>query len=85
MSQELSLTGGKLVAVKCDVSKEEDILMMSADNIAGLGCDALLLSGSIQGQRKQFYIGQAKLLEAFECTGKGHLPIDTQANYSYIV
>ena len=31
LSQELSPTGGKLVAMKCDVSKEEDILsMMSA-------------------------------------------------------
>ena len=31
MAQELSPTGGKLVAMKCDVSKEEDILsMMSA-------------------------------------------------------
>ena len=58
MSQELSPTGGKLVAMKCDVSKEEDILsMMSAIksqfggadiciNNAGLGRDASLLSGS---------------------------------------
>ena len=31
LSQELSPAGGKLVAMKCDVSKEEDILsMMSA-------------------------------------------------------
>ena len=58
LSQELSPTGGKLVAMKCDVSKEEDILsLMSAIksqfggadiciNNAGLGRDASLLSGS---------------------------------------
>ena len=28
LSQELSPTGGKLIAMKCDVSKEEDILSM---------------------------------------------------------
>ena len=58
LSQELSLAGGKLVAMKCDVSKEEDILsMMSAIksqfggadiciNNAGLGYTSPLLSGS---------------------------------------
>ena len=59
MSEELSPAGSKrLVAIKCDVSKEEDILsMMSAIksqfggadiciNNAGLGHYATLLSGS---------------------------------------
>jgi len=58
LSQELSPAGGKLVAMKCDVRKEEDILsMMSAIksqfggadiciNNAGLARDAPLLSGS---------------------------------------
>ena len=64
MSQELSSTGGKVVAMKCDVSKEEDILsMMSAIksqfggadicvNNAGLLHDASLLSGSTEMWRE---------------------------------
>ncbi|XP_065892553.1 dehydrogenase/reductase SDR family member 11-like isoform X1 [Dysidea avara] len=60
LSQELSASGGKLVAMKCDVRKEEDILsMMSAIksqfggadicvNNAGLGYDAPLLSGTTE-------------------------------------
>ena len=63
MSQELSPTGGKLVAMKCDVSKEEDILsMMSAIksqfggadicvNNAGLGYDEPLLTGDAEKWR----------------------------------
>ena len=58
LSQELSPAEGKLVAMKCDVSKEEDILsMMSAIksqfggadiciNNAGLAHNAPLLSSS---------------------------------------
>ncbi|XP_065892565.1 dehydrogenase/reductase SDR family member 11-like isoform X2 [Dysidea avara] len=58
LSQELSKSGGKLVAMKCDVRKEEDILsMMSAIksqfggadicvNNAGLAHHAPILSGS---------------------------------------
>ena len=58
LSKELSVAGGKLVAMKCDVRKEEDILSMmneiksqfgGADiciNNAGLGHYATLLSGS---------------------------------------
>ena len=63
LSQELSPTGGKLVAMKCDVSKEEDILsMMSAIksqfggadiciNNAGLGYDEPLLTGDTEKWR----------------------------------
>ena len=64
LSKELSPAGGKLVAMKCDVRKEEDILsMMSAIksqfggadiciNNAGLGYDAPLLSGSTEVWRE---------------------------------
>ena len=64
LSQELSPTGGKVVAIKCDVSKEEDILsMMSAIksqfggadiciNNAGLGHYATLLDVVVQCGRK---------------------------------
>ena len=68
LSQELSPAGGKLVAMKCDVSKEEDILsMMSAIksqfggadiciNNAGLGHYATLLSGSSTMWREMFEV-----------------------------
>ena len=68
MSQELSPTGGKLVAMKCDVSKEEDILsMMSAIksqfggadiciNNAGLGREASLLTGSTEKWREMIEV-----------------------------
>ena len=58
MSKELSPAGGKLVAMKCDVSKEEDILSMMSViksqlggvdiciNNAGLGYTSPLLSGN---------------------------------------
>ena len=71
LSQELSPTGGKLVAMKCDVSKEEDILsMMSAIksqfggadicvNNAGLAHNAPLLTGSTEMWRE--------MLEASYC------------------
>jgi len=64
LSQELSVSGGKLVAMKCDVSKEEDILSMmstmksqlgGADicvNNAGLANDAPLLSGNTEQWRE---------------------------------
>ena len=64
LSQELSPTGGKLVAIKCDVSKEEDILSMmstiksqfgGADiciNNAGLAHNVPLLSGSTEMWRE---------------------------------
>ncbi|XP_065892558.1 dehydrogenase/reductase SDR family member 11-like isoform X2 [Dysidea avara] len=64
LSQELSTSGGKLVAMKCDVRKEEDILsMMSAIksqfggadicvNNAGLVYDAPLLSGTTEQWRE---------------------------------
>ena len=60
LSQELSASGGKLVAIKCDVSKEEDVLSMMSEiksqlggadicvNNAGLGYDASLLSGTTE-------------------------------------
>ncbi|XP_065892560.1 dehydrogenase/reductase SDR family member 11-like isoform X2 [Dysidea avara] len=60
LSQELSTSGGKLVAMKCDVRKEEDILsMMSAIksqfggadvcvNNAGLSHNSSLLSGTTE-------------------------------------
>ena len=63
LSQELTPTGAKLVAIKCDVSKEEDILsMMSAIksqfggadicvNNAGLGYDEPLLTGDAEKWR----------------------------------
>ena len=71
LSQELSPTGGKLVAMKCDVSKEEDILSMmnaiksqfgGADiciNNAGLAHNAPLLTGSTEMWRE--------MLEASYC------------------
>ncbi|XP_065913784.1 dehydrogenase/reductase SDR family member 11-like [Dysidea avara] len=63
LSQELSTSGGKLVAIKCDVGKEEDILsMMSAIksqfggadicvNSAGIGHECQLLSGDTEKWR----------------------------------
>ena len=61
LSQELSRSGGKLVAMKCDVRKEEDILsMMSANksqfggasrNNAGLSHPAPLLTGATEKRR----------------------------------
>ena len=68
LAQELNSTGGKLVAMKCDVSKEEDILsMMSAIksqfggadicvNNAGLAHDAPLLSGSTEMWRQMLEV-----------------------------
>ena len=68
LAQELSTTGGKLVAMKCDVSKEEDILaMMSAIksqfggadiciNNAGLAHNAPLLSGSTEMWRQMIEV-----------------------------
>ena len=68
LSQELSPTGGKVVAIKCDVSKEEDILsMMSAIksqfggadiciNNAGLGHYATLLDGSSAMWKEMFEV-----------------------------
>ena len=64
LSQELSPTGGKVIAMKCDVTKEEDILsMMSAIksqfggadiciNNAGLNYNAPLLSGTTEMWRE---------------------------------
>ena len=64
LSQELSTGGYKLVAIKCDVRKEEDILSMmskiksqfgGADiciNNAGLAHNAPLLSGSTEMWRE---------------------------------
>ena len=37
LSQELSASGGKLVAMKCDVRKEEDILSMMREIKSQLG------------------------------------------------
>ena len=63
LSQELNTGGYKLVAMKCDVSKEEDILSMmskiksqfgGADiciNNAGLGHDEPLLTGDTEKWR----------------------------------
>ena len=68
LSQELSKSGGKLVAMKCDVRKEEDILsMMSAIksqfggadicvNNAGLANDAPLLSGTTEQWREMMEV-----------------------------
>ena len=64
LSQELSASGGKLVAMKCDVRKEEDILSMMSEiksqlggadicvNNAGLVHDAPLLSGTTEQWRE---------------------------------
>ena len=64
LTQEVIPAGGKLVAMKCDVRKEEDILsIMSAIksqfggadiciNNAGLAHDAPLLSGSTEMWRE---------------------------------
>ena len=74
LSQELSPTGGKLVAMKCDVSKEEDILsMMSAIksqfggadiciNNAGLNYNAPLLSGSTEMWRETLEVRMGQVL-----------------------
>ena len=72
MAQELSPTGDKLVAMKCDVGKEEDILsMMSAIksqfggadiciNNAGLGYDEPLLSGHTEKWRHVLEVSQPR-------------------------
>jgi len=71
LSQELSTSGGKVVAMKCDVSKEEDILsMMSAIksqfggadicvNNAGLSHNAPLLSGDTDKWRQMVEVRRA--------------------------
>ena len=68
LSQELSRSGGKLVAMKCDVRKEEDILsVMSAIksqfggadicvNNAGLNNSATLLSGTTEKWREMMEV-----------------------------
>ncbi|XP_065903859.1 dehydrogenase/reductase SDR family member 11-like [Dysidea avara] len=68
LSQELSTSGGKLVAMKCDVRKEEDILSVisavksqfgGADicvNNAGLANNAPLLSGTTEKWREMMEV-----------------------------
>ena len=50
LSQELSKSGGKLVAMKCDVRKEEDILsMMSAIKSQFGGADICVNNAGLGG------------------------------------
>ena len=64
LSKEVAGASGKVIAKKCDVSKEEDILALyssiraeygGADvciNNAGLACDASILSGATEDWRE---------------------------------
>ena len=68
LSQELSASGGKLVAMKCDVRKEEDILSMMSEvksqlggadicvNSAGLNNGSSLLSGTTEKWREMMEV-----------------------------
>ena len=68
LCQELSASGGKLVVMKCDVRKEEDILSMMSEiksqlggadicvNSAGLANDAPLLSGTTEKWREELEV-----------------------------
>ena len=73
LSQELSASGGNLVAMKCDVRKEEDILSMMREiksqlggadicvNNAGLANNASLLSGSTEQWNKMLEVRTKQL------------------------
>ena len=68
LSQELSASGGKLVAMKCDVRKEEDILSMMREiksqlggadicvNNAGLSHNAPLLTSDSEKWREMLEV-----------------------------